>query len=259
MADGAAAGFSSALGMLRSLWIYRRPGRQRALKRFYAPFISEGDLVFDIGAHVGDRALAFESLGARVVAVEPQPALARLLRRSAGRRPRIEVLEQAVGAQPGVAELQISRATPTVSSLNARWTRQIGARNRSFSAVQWDRRVEVQVTTLDALIEQHGRPGFCKIDVEGHEAEVLAGLSQALPALSVEFVAGALHVASACVERMELLGDYRFNAVAGEQRVFKWPHWRSAGQMREWLAAGAGNISSGDIYVQQTAAKLKQQ
>ena len=45
-------------------------------------FVKRGDLVFDIGAHVGDRVAAFRRLGARVVAVEPQPALgahARLL------------------------------------------------------------------------------------------------------------------------------------------------------------------------------------
>ena len=34
-------------------------------------------LAFDIGAHVGDRTAAFRRLGARVVAVEPQPAAMR--------------------------------------------------------------------------------------------------------------------------------------------------------------------------------------
>ena len=109
-------------GLARSLWLYRRPGRQRGLRRLYAPFVGPGDLVFDVGAHVGDRSLAFAALGGRVVALEPQPVLASFLRRSLGGRGRIELLEQAVGAEPGVAELQISRATPTVSSLNARWT-----------------------------------------------------------------------------------------------------------------------------------------
>lgn len=244
-------------GLARSLWLYRRPGRQRGLRRLYAPFVGAGDLVFDIGAHVGDRSLAFAALGARVVALEPQPMLATYLRRGIGRRARIEVIDQAVGAEPGVGQLQVSRATPTVSSLNARWTREIGARNPGFAGVRWDRRVEVPVTTLDRLIETHGRPRFCKIDVEGHEAEVLAGLSEPLAALSVEFVAGALDVARACVDRLEQLGDYRFDFVVGEQRDFQWHEWRSADAVREWLARGADGVASGDLYARLADATLE--
>ena len=40
----------------------------------YARFLRAGDLAFDIGAHVGDRVSSFRRLGARVVALEPQPA-----------------------------------------------------------------------------------------------------------------------------------------------------------------------------------------
>lgn len=242
----------SLTGLVRSLWLYRRPGRQRGLRTLYSPFVDAGDLVFDIGAHVGDRTLAFSALGARVVAFEPQPRLAAFLRRSAGRRAQVEVVEQAVGAEAGIGELRVSRATPTVSSLNARWTQSIAARNRSFSRVRWDRRIQVPVTTLDHLIEIHGRPEFCKIDVEGHEAEVLAGLAIPLPALSVEFVAGALDVARACVDRLEQLGEYRYDFVVGEQRKFQWGEWRSAGEVREWLARGADGVGSGDLYARLT-------
>ena len=45
--------------------------------------------------------------------------------------------------------------------------------DRSFARVRWDRSVEVEVTTLDELIAEHGVPAFCKIDVEGFEADVL--------------------------------------------------------------------------------------
>ena len=44
-------------------------------------FVKPGDLVFDIGAHLGNRTRAFVALGCRVVAVEPQPHVARMLRR----------------------------------------------------------------------------------------------------------------------------------------------------------------------------------
>ena len=64
-------------GILRSLRIYYGDRTRAAvMQRLYAEFVHEGDLVFDVGAHVGDRIASFRRLGARVVAVEPQPAFA---------------------------------------------------------------------------------------------------------------------------------------------------------------------------------------
>ncbi len=45
------------------------------MDRLYRQFVRPGDLVFDVGAHVGDRVASFQRIGARVVAVEPQPAM----------------------------------------------------------------------------------------------------------------------------------------------------------------------------------------
>jgi hypothetical protein len=126
-------------------------------------------------------------------------------------------------------------------------------RNRGFRHVRWDDSVEVPVTTLDALIEQHGLPRFCKIDVEGYEAEVLAGLNHRIPALSVEFVAGALNVAEACVRRLEALGAYEFNVVVGEERSFMSKRWLAADEMVAWLKDGGGSVSSGDVYARLRA------
>lgn len=236
------------LGVLRSLFIYWRPGRQRALRRLYRPLVRSGDLVFDVGAHLGDRSAAFASLGARVVALEPQPRVAAWLRRLVGRNERITIRTEAVGRAPGTASLAVSRRTPTVSTLSGTWRKTVRSTNASFRNVRWEERVEVPVTTLDRLIETYGLPRFCKIDVEGYEAEVLAGLTRPLPALSVEYVSGALEVAIDCVRRLEDLGRYEFNAVPGETRTFLFDRWRKSEPIVEWLKAGAGGASSGDLY-----------
>jgi len=70
--------------------------------------------------------------------------------------------------------------------------------------------------TLDDLIERFGEPVFCKIDVEGFEPDVLAGLTRPLAALSVEFVQGALGQARACVDRLEQLAPYRYQLASGD-------------------------------------------
>ena len=241
------------LGLARSLLIYWRPGRQRGLQRLYAEFIGPDDLVFDIGAHLGDRTAAFQALGARVIALEPQPALFPWLKRLVGRRRGVTLLPCAAGATPGTAELAVSEATPTVSTLAHEWRRDIGERNAGFRKVRWQGRQRVPVTTLDTLIADHGLPRFCKIDVEGFEAEVLAGLTQPIAGVSVEFVAGALDVAERCVARLEELGSYQFNVIAGEQRRFTWAAWRSPAATRDWLAAGADGLASGDLYARHIA------
>lgn len=244
-------GLRRVVGILRSLVIYWRPGRQKALRRLYAPFIAAGELVFDVGAHVGDRTAAFADLGARVVALEPNPALVPWLRRLVGRRPGVTVVEHAVGAEAGRARLALSEATPTLSTVASEWRERIVRDNPTFRRARWDREVEVEVTTLDDLIETYGEPSFCKIDVEGHEAAVLEGLSRPLAAVSFEFVAGTTDVAVACVRGLESLGAYDFNVVVGEGRDFVRGEWMDADEVVGWLVAGAGGASSGDVYARR--------
>ncbi|MGE0159897.1 MAG: FkbM family methyltransferase [Gemmatimonadales bacterium] len=245
---------SEWIGLIRSFVVYWRPGRQRSLRRLYAPFVAEGDLVFDVGAHLGDRSVAFAALGARVVALEPQPLIARWLRRIVGRHRRVEVRAEAVGARRGTERLAVSRRTPTVSTMSTSWRASAADANPGFRAVRWERTVEVPVVTLDDLIDAYGVPSFCKIDVEGWEAEALVGLTRPVPALSVEFVAGQLHVAAACVRRLADLGPYEFNVVLGERRDLAPDGWRSADAMLAWLDLGAEGASSGDIYARLVPA-----
>src|SRR5512146_2306343 len=92
----------AARATLRSFRIYDGDRRRAvAMDRHYGHFVRPGDLVFDVGAHVGDRVASFRRLGARVVAVEPQPALLRTLRLFYGRDPMIAIEGSAVGRQPG--------------------------------------------------------------------------------------------------------------------------------------------------------------
>ena len=237
----------SAGGLARSLFIYWRPGRQRGLQRLYQPFIQPGAVAFDIGAHLGDRSAAFHALGANVVALEPQPDLAKWFKRLV-RPTGITLLPIAAGPTAGFADIAISAGNPTLSTLATEWREQIGERNAGFRQVRWEQHLRVPVTTLDALIDTYGEPSFIKIDVEGFEAEVLAGLSRPVAALSVEFLAGALTVNHACIDHLSALGEYRYNAVAGEQRHFRWAEWQTPQAISEWLSAGADGLASGDLY-----------
>src|SRR6476469_7364038 len=70
----------TARATLRSLRIYYGDRkRAAAMDRLYGNFVRPGDLVFDVGAHVGDRVASFRRLGARVVAVGQKPGRVRML------------------------------------------------------------------------------------------------------------------------------------------------------------------------------------
>src|ERR1700755_1598773 len=105
---------------LRSLGIYYGDRkRAAAMDRLYGNFVRSGDLVFDVGAHVGDRVASFRRLGARVVAVEPQRPMVKALRLLYSRDRSVTIEPVAVGAQPGKARLLINADNPTVSSVSS--------------------------------------------------------------------------------------------------------------------------------------------
>lgn len=236
------------LGLIRSLLIYYAiPWRPYQMRRLYRHFIRPGDLCFDIGAHVGSRLRVWRQLGARVVAVEPQPHLMRFLQRCYGRSPHVTLIDHALGAQPGEATLHVSRRTPTVTTLSRAWINAV-QQNDSFAGVEWDTAVTVPVTTLDRLIAKNGRPAFCKIDVEGYELDVLRGLSQPIPALSFEYIPAAIDVALGCIQRLQQLGDYRFNVAPGESQRLQADQWLSPDEMAAQMSQLKATPKSGDIY-----------
>ncbi len=241
-------------GLARSAAIYHaRPLRRRRARAFYRAFVPPGGVCFDIGAHLGDRTGHFLALGARrVVAVEPQPGPLAVLRRLFGRDPRVVLIGAALGAAAGEAELAIDPRNPTVASLSPQWRAQV-ARSAAFAGIDWRERRRVAVTTLDALIAEHGVPDFCKIDVEGFEAEVLHGLSQPLPALSFEYVAAAPDAALAALRRLDALADYRYNRSPGESLRFPVPGWRPAAAIAAELGPPGPREGSGDIYAMLAA------
>ena len=241
-------GLRNIAGVLRSLRIYYGNAQRRtSMDDLYGQFVRPGDLVFDIGAHVGDRIGAFRRLGARVVAVEPQPAPMHALRLLYGRDQAVALEPVAIGATTGQVELYVNVDNPTVSSCSKKLV-QAAATAPGWSGERWDKSISVPMTTLDQLSARHGVPAFIKIDVEGFEAEALAGLSHPVPALSFEFTTIQREIGHAALLRCAALGFTRFNAALGESQQFVHADWLAADQMERWIAALPFEANSGDVY-----------
>jgi FkbM family methyltransferase len=239
---------SRAAGITRSLITYYGPvWRRRRFAAFYRQFLQPGDLAFDIGAHVGNRVRVFRRLGARVVAIEPQPDFVALLQILYGRDPDITIEASGVAAETGQGRLHLSSGTPTVSTFADSWMNDVQA-DRRFQRIRWNSVISVPLVTLDELIARHGEPQFCKIDVEGFEHEVLCGLTQPLPALSFEYIPVAVARAIACVERISALGEYRYRHSRVETHRWAGANWLAPEAMIEILRGLPSNDRSGDVY-----------
>jgi FkbM family methyltransferase len=151
-------------------------------------FLGPGAVAIDIGANLGEWTVPLAravGAGGQVFACEPAPmaakALEATLRANALRQ--AEVIRCAVGDHDGSVEFSM----PVVTSVRTdTGTARIGAADCGHEALS------VPLNSLDSLIGKRGprRVDLIKIDVEGHEKQVLDGaettLSQFRPAMVIE-------------------------------------------------------------------------
>jgi FkbM family methyltransferase len=214
-----------------------RTAARRNRTRFYRQFVSEGDLVFDIGANVGNRVETFLNLGARVVAVEPQELCVKLLKTRFGSNPSLIIIPYGLDAVPGVQSLYVADRHVLSSMSPDMIERPV------LPGTVWALPVEVPVTTFDALIETFGSPDFAKIDVEGFEYQVIAGLVRPVRQLSLEFYPSANATAIACLNRLDGLANYEYAFSVGESMTLG-SGWLPTSQIRLLLEESPW----GDIY-----------
>jgi FkbM family methyltransferase len=141
----------------------------------------EADHVIDVGANEGQYARIVRSVGfaGRIDSVEPIPDCAARLRNAADAA--WHVHECALGAAPGTARLNIHRES-SLSSLHEFNTTGLTMWGGSGTLDVVDT-IEVPVRMLDQLLDDVpvGNRIWVKVDTQGHDLDVLAGLTRFLP------------------------------------------------------------------------------
>lgn len=141
-------------------------------------------LLFDVGANRGDATTAALHKGyEKIIALEPAPKMFSLLSRAFIYNSRVVPLRFAVSDTNNEIIEFYECVEDGLSSMEKGWLTDPsmpynGKPYRTISAI---------TCTLDWLIEQYGNPDLVKIDVEGAESQVLAGLTKKPKAICLEW------------------------------------------------------------------------
>jgi FkbM family methyltransferase len=155
------------------------------LTQFFARTLKPGMRVIDVGANYGYYTMLFADIvtpAGGVLAVEPNPSAVPLLRQSVslnGFAAHTQIVEAALGAEPeGTAQLIVPDGEPKNAHLPE-------------AGEYVGNALTVRLTSLDHLASDFGPIDMIKIDAEGSEIDIIAGmqglLRSAPPALMLEF------------------------------------------------------------------------
>ena len=221
---------------------------ERKETEFYQKIIKKDDIVFDVGAHLGDKTNAFLNCGAVVVAVEPQKKyLQHIKHRFKNQSSHIHLLQKGLSAQPE-KRLFYARRNGATSGFVKDWLKE-----KSWASV--DQVMELETTTLDLLIKEYGVPKYIKIDVETFEIEVLRGLSQPVPLVSFEFFPHYLERGLECINRLCEISEGLFNLTPMDESRFLFDQWQPREEFEKFLKENWDRSKlgyRGDIYFQSS-------
>ncbi|MFT4049440.1 MAG: FkbM family methyltransferase [Solirubrobacterales bacterium] len=171
----------------------RTPRWRAALRHGVAATIEHADVdfgddfktVLDVGGHHGQFTLfALERFpDAQITTFEPQADGAEKITAVTAGEPRVKIENYALGAEPGSAELNISRRSDSSSLLP------IGkGQTDAFPGTEAASTETIKVETLDNLLpDAPTRPALLKIDVQGFELDVLRGATRTLAGIDAIF------------------------------------------------------------------------
>ena len=219
---------------------------QRREREFYREMLEgfqAGDMIYDVGANVGHKTNLFLQLGAKVLAVDPDTANTKVLEESFLRYrlfpKRVTILRKAVSDRSAMATMYLDEPGSAKNTLSTKWVDTLRQdADRFGQEMTFGEMKEVPTTTLEELMDNYGTPFYIKIDVEGHEPQVLRGLRRRVPYLSFEVnLPEFMEEGQECVSILNALAtEGEFNYVVDCKAGFVLPAWLKAGDFSALMA-----------------------
>ncbi len=210
---------------------------ERGLTIHLAREVRPGMVAVDVGANFGYYTILLAALvgeTGRVLAIEPAPETAAMLRRSLalnGFQEMTTVVEAAAGERDGEHRLFY---VPQREPKNAQLVASAGGHDPAGSLY------EVTERRLDALLAEERRVDVVKIDAEGAEEAIVAGMSETLrrdrPRLVLEFNAARARDPEALLATLwGIYGEARWLDLSGRTHVASRTQLVRERVGRDWL------------------------
>lgn len=211
-------------------------------KKFYSKLIKKNVLCFDIGANLGTKSKLFLATGANVIAFEPQSTCLEALSNIQVKNSKFNYYPYAIGGKNTQAELHLSNNIE-VATLSNEFIDYF-----SCEQVYWNTKEIVTVKSLDSIIQKHGIPSFCKIDVEGYEFEILSNLNYKIPIIEFEFTGGFIDNTLKIIELLDK-DNAMFNFIFNENLKFRLKKWVKGNEMKTIIKSMNRHRLHGNIFV----------
>ncbi len=141
-------------------------------------------VIFDVGANEGFISYFFLEENFKVIAIEPDKRNQKILATKFKDNNQFKLIKKGVSDEQKKAPFFIHNRNSSLNTFSSKWKESIEFKKQDegFSP----KKEFIELTTLDQIIQNEGIPAFIKIDVEGHELEVIQGLNTRIPLLSFE-------------------------------------------------------------------------
>jgi FkbM family methyltransferase len=166
-------------------------------------------MIFDIGANIGNWALANINKTNTIVCVEASPYIYIKLLENTKLYNNIICISYAVSDSKNdtVEFYDCSEYNGGLSTINKDWLCSTQSR---FYGTKIENTLTIKTISLDYLIETYGMPELIKIDVEGAEESVINSLSQKVNLICFEWASEWKDSLKRCIDRLVYLGFTRF-------------------------------------------------
>ena len=169
---------------------------QTIAKKFYNNFLTENDIVIEVGARIGEITLVLSNIVKHVHAFEPNPESYRILQSFIKKRNNVTTYDFGVGDKNGLEWLNQIEDDPISLAVSFK---KIQGKNYSSA------KNKVKMIKIDDM-DFNLKPTVLVIDCEGFELEVLKGAKETLK--NITKVAVETHVLSDNTSTLDSVSSY---------------------------------------------------